>query len=643
MARRPPLDDAPTVDIGPYRLAHRIAVGGMAEVFRALWPQAAGGDRSVVIKRLRAELVDDHELRTMFEDEVRLGSRIDHTNVVSVLDHGLDDGTPYMVLEYVFGVDLWRLVRWMRTVGRGVSVSTSVWIVVQLLDGLEAVHRLRDERGGLMYVVHRDVSPSNVFLSVHGDVKLGDLGIAKATLRSREDDRGASAKGKLGYLSPEQVDGEDVDPRSDVFSAGVILAELLTGRQLFNGATEIAVLLAIRDADIGVFEEIAERLPDGLADVVRSALARRPDERAESAATLRAALTPFVTTPEDDCRAELGALVVGGLDAQTTAASRTALKKTVESSAFEREHRYAVERGGQPVGDYRLADLVKGVTIGEIEPTDHVRRDGGTDRIVEQIPEIAGYIPSSRRTPSARRMTQLGQTAERWDLSTRSIVSVLGELLEAREDGLLLCQRGHIRKEVYLDRGAPRFVTSNQPGELLGEALVHQGVLTTDQLDLALAALPRFKGRLGEALVGTNLLHPVDVMHHLNEHARQRLLALFEWSEGQASLYKDLERPQRAFRLDVDPWVILLRGLARRLDAIGPGRDAARADGFVTRDRPLAEDAPDALRALWEPCVAPTAIASLEPLAATPEQARLRVALLVELGALLWHATAEEA
>lgn len=643
MSRRPPLDDTPTRDIGPYRLAHRIAVSSMAEVYRALWPQSAGGDRAVVIKRLLPENAEDPARRAMFEDEVRLGRRIDHPNVVAVLDHGVDGDAPYMVLEYVFGVDLWRLSRWLRATGRALRPATSAWIATELLAGLEAVHGLVDDRGAHLDVVHRDVSPSNVFLSVHGDVKLGDLGIAQPTLRPVSA-AGAGAKGKLGYLSPEQIDGRPLDPRADVYSAAVVLAELLAGRPLFSGGTEIGVLLAIRDGDLGVFRSIAGALPEGLPEVVLAALERHPDRRTPTAATLRDALTRFVDDPAR-CRAELGALVVAALDAETTSAEHQALKQTVEATGFGRStpaepdaERYAVERDGARVGDYDLAELVRAVTTGEVLPTDGVRLDDADLRRVEHVPELAGFIPPSRRTPAARRIVELRETSERWDLASRSMVAILGELLRARETGLLLCERAEARKEVYVEAGVPAFVTSNQPEELLGEALVRRGVIARHELELALAALPRYQGRLGETLVGMGLLHPVDLIHHLNEHVRQRLLSLFAWREGTASLYRGIERPPRAFRIDMDPWVILEEGMSGRLAS---GEPLGHPDHAV-RAVAAGYELPPAFAALAARCASPMPLGRLAA-GDDPARTRARVAVLFELGALRWHDARAEA
>lgn len=329
---RPSLDPGVTRDLGPYRLAHRIAVGGMAEVYRALWPQAAGADRSVVIKRLLPGLVDDPEQRAMFEHEAKLGRRIQHPNVVELLAHGIEGDAPYHVLEYVFGVDLWRLTRGLRGSGRVLPRPLALWVGTELLAGLAAVHGARGEAGEPLHVVHHDVSPSNVFLSVHGDVKLGDLGIARAALHDRTD-AAARAKGKLGYRSPEQVLGRPVDARSDVFAAGVVIAELLMGRPLFAERTEVGALLAIRDGDLAPLHQLLPHLPAGLGEALRRALEHRPERRTASAEALRAALLPFLDLPPSRLREELGARVVATLDEGAGLGDRTSLAETFEQEA----------------------------------------------------------------------------------------------------------------------------------------------------------------------------------------------------------------------------------------------------------------------------------------------------------------------
>jgi len=408
---------APNHDIGPYTLANRIAVGGMAEVFRALEPRAAGEDRAVVIKRMLPALAAEAACGARFDDEARQDVRIRPGNVVDVIDHGVDADLPYIVLEYVFGVDLWRLVRWLTHNGRRLRTEVAVYLATELLAGLEAVHAVCDETGEQMRVVHRDVSPSNVFLSVHGDVKLGDLGIAQARWRERHPlaPAGERAKGKLGYLAPEQAAGRPGDQRADVFSAAVIVAELLLGRPLFAGGSEIAVLLAIRDANVRPFAQHARGLPEGLGDAVLGALARSPEDRMATARALRGELLPFATGAPGELRRELGDLVAKALaegEPSRGALDRAALAQTVEEDVNEvldertpevpsapsgrapslspedgarlfdvdspggpAASEYAVETAdGRELGPWRYARAVQAVATGEIAIGDRIRR-----------------------------------------------------------------------------------------------------------------------------------------------------------------------------------------------------------------------------------------------------------------------------
>lgn len=663
MPRRPLLDETPTHDFGPYRLAHRIAVGGMAEVYRALWPQAAGGDRAVVIKRMLPSLLDDAEQRAMFEHEARLGARIDHPNVVAMLDHGTDGEVPYLVLEYVFGVDLWRLSRWMRRVGQTFRVPLAVWIAHQMLAGLAAVHDVRDDTGAPLHVVHRDVSPSNLFLSVHGDVKLGDLGIARALLqeRTRRAVPGFRAKGKLGYLPPEQVSGGDVDQRGDVFAAAVVLAELLMGRPLFAGETEIGVLLAIRDGDLSPFQAVMPRLPEGLGRIVLRALERRPELRTPTAAALRDELTPFTSEESSSkLRNELGQLVVGALD-DDDAKDHTSLAATIEKDAawFEiptpvlppgqrppgpradSELRYRVERSGELLGRFTLAELVRSLTTHEVLPTDTVRIGNGSAQPVSGVPELSRHLPLSMRTPTVRRRTQMAETNELYDLSSRSALAVLVAACLARDEGLLLFSRGEVRKEVYVQRGVPSYVTSNQPAELLGETLVARGVIAREELEMALSAMPRFEGRLGQTLLALELVDPVVLFGHMAEQVQEKVLELFVWRDGHAALYRGIDPPERAFPMQADPWELFQCGAERRVAA---GLEHQRFDGrdgetlVRTGDLRVVPGSPSAsVKAIWSACEEPKELASLLTLAADPVSGRAAILVLVELGMLHWE------
>jgi len=587
--------------IGDYRPLHRIAVGGMSEVYRALVAQAHGGDRSVVIKRLLSSLLEDKEYRAMFEEESRLGLLIDSPNVVEVLDSGEHDGVPYLVLEYVFGVDLWQLARWLTRNRRRLDVPLAVYIATELLAGLEAVHDVRDKEGSPLLAVHRDVSPSNVFLSVHGDVKLGDLGIARPLVRENQrptGPRSLRAKGKLGYLAPEQVAGADkIDQRADLFAAAVVTCELLMGQPLFTGGTELAILLAIRDCDLTRFERHALGLPRGLVSALRDALAKEPEERVESASKLRHRLMPFAIGARERVRGDLGALVTEVIDSGERASGsfdRTSLARTVEASDSELDPAmvdlitppagpsnrrpptpdplsvgpsYVVVVKGEELGPMPYAEVVRGIVQGRFGPTDNVGKDGDEPLPLTAHRELARHLPPSSRTPTEEQRGRLAATSETFAMSPKfGMLHILARAFLERETGLYLCEQAGVRKEVYVADGEPVYVTSNQASELLGEYLVRVGVIDRTELDLALAVMPRFEGRLGDTLTALGLVEPLLLVRHIANKVREQLLGVFEWSEGSVSFYRNAAAPESSFNLGLEPWSILEDGAGARLE-----------------------------------------------------------------------------
>jgi serine/threonine protein kinase len=673
------------LDIGPYKLANRIAVGGMAEVFRALDEPPAGDPRSVVIKRLLPDLADDPKCRRMFEREADLGLRIDHENVVRVLDRGEDRGRPYIVLEYVFGVDLWRLGRHLIRTGETLSQPIALYIVTEMLAGLAAVHDAKGRDGHPLRIEHRDVSPSNIFLSIHGDVKLGDLGIAIADMREKRptaprDERG---KGKLGYLAPEIVKGVPSDQRADLFSAGVVAAELLLGRPLFTGAGEIGILLAIRDADIRPFKAIADRLPSAVDFAICSALAADPQERLETAKAFRDALLPHVDEPLRNIRSQLGRLVARVLSdtGNTQPGDSGAMAETVErrwpdrssrppalidddgqlrvqsdtgelipvlDTATVDESRYEVHgEDGRPLGTFHLAGLVQAIATRKIGPGDLVSRDDGPARPLLTHRELMRHLPPSSRTPTLQKRTRLVSTTEVHDLAHAGMVGALGQALVHQQTGLMIADDDVTRVEIYLADGAPVFVTSSRAEDLLGERLVERQVITRGELDMALAVLPRFDGRLGETLSSLGLVEPVTLVRHITAQVRERLLEPFGWSHGKTAFYGGVDAPDELVKVELDPWSVLESGARLRLRL---GLEAKRFDGRDGGSRLRSAARAEHVLALRpEPAVAslltmleqPMPLARLDELnPATADDAiprsRALVVVLLAMGAIAW-------
>jgi len=247
---------------GPYQLIDRVAIGGMAEVFKAKREGVEGFEKIVAVKRILPHLSENKEFLDMFVDEAKMVAGLAHPNIVQIFDLGRIDKSYYIAMEYVHGRDLRTIMRRAREKGLRMPLDLSLRVVGQVCGALEYAHRKKDERGRPMEIVHRDVSPQNILISFEGDVKLVDFGIAKAATKASNTDRGA-LRGKLLYMSPEQAWGRPIDRRSDVFSLGIVLYEMVTETKPFVGAgTEVSILELVRQCVITPAREINPREPD---------------------------------------------------------------------------------------------------------------------------------------------------------------------------------------------------------------------------------------------------------------------------------------------------------------------------------------------------------------------------------------------
>jgi serine/threonine protein kinase len=273
--------NAPRV-VGRYVLYGEIASGGMATVHFGRLIGPAGFARPVAIKRLHAQFARDPDFVKMFLDEARLAARIAHPNVVSTLDVVAEDGEVFLVMEYVPGTSLGQLVRTLRKSGGRVPQLVAVGIVSGVLQGLQAAHEARDDRGERLDLVHRDVSPQNVLVGTDGVARLLDFGVAKASGRLQTT-RDGQLKGKLAYMAPEQVRGDPLTRRTDVYAASVVLWEALTGKRLFYAENEASVLARVLCAEVPAPSAIVAELPRSLDRVVLRGLDRDPTKRYASA------------------------------------------------------------------------------------------------------------------------------------------------------------------------------------------------------------------------------------------------------------------------------------------------------------------------------------------------------------------------
>ncbi|MBT9557267.1 MAG: serine/threonine protein kinase [Myxococcales bacterium] len=262
---------------GKYILLNKIAMGGMAEIFRAKTLGAEGFEKEVVIKRILPHFTEDESFVTMFIDEAKVSSKLSHPNIVQIYDFDLLDGCYYISMEFVEGKDLKRVVDVGVKTGRGLTVAQMVHIGAETAKGLHYAHTKLD-KGQPLNIVHRDVSPHNVMVSYEGDVKVMDFGIAKAAARSTKT-RAGTVKGKCAYMSPEQARGKNLDGRSDMFAVGVMLWEMLTNHRLFAGESDFETLSNVLKQEAPPPSSLNPEVPASLDAIILKCLSKERDER----------------------------------------------------------------------------------------------------------------------------------------------------------------------------------------------------------------------------------------------------------------------------------------------------------------------------------------------------------------------------
>ncbi len=280
---------------GKYYLLERINVGGMAEVFRAKAYGVEGFERLVAVKRILPNIAEDKEFISMFIDEAKIAVQLNHANIAQIFDLGMVDSAYYIALEHILGRDLRAIFDRCRNRGEPMPVAQACFCVMKVCEGLDYAHNKRDQGGRELNLVHRDVSPQNMMISFEGEVKLIDFGIAKAVNKNSQTQAGI-LKGKFGYMSPEQVRGLPIDRRSDIFSCGIVLYELLTGERLFVGESDFSTLEKVRNVEILPPSTYNRKIPDELERIVLKALAKDTEDRYQNAIDLHDELQAFVYT-----------------------------------------------------------------------------------------------------------------------------------------------------------------------------------------------------------------------------------------------------------------------------------------------------------------------------------------------------------
>ncbi len=283
------------IQFGKYRLIQPLAQGGMAEIFLAKQQGPAGYEKSVVIKRVLSHYSSNPDFVEMFLDEARLAALLSHPNIVQMFDFGEVDGSYYLCMEYLRGEDLHTLLRMAKNKNLIIPAQVAATVVAAACDALHYAHNLTTDEGKALHIIHRDISPSNIFLTYQGQVKVLDFGIARAEGKVVKTAMGV-IKGKISYMAPEQARGYQLDARVDVWALGVVLHELLTGKRLFSRNSDVESFKALLDDPIPMPADVADGIPAELNDIVAKALERNLDHRYPSAKAMYDDLDDFLAS-----------------------------------------------------------------------------------------------------------------------------------------------------------------------------------------------------------------------------------------------------------------------------------------------------------------------------------------------------------
>jgi eukaryotic-like serine/threonine-protein kinase len=645
--------------MGGYVIDERLATGGTADVFLAHPSSGESPAKQVVIKRLLSSLRADQGSREAFAEEAALHQLFRHPNIVECYELAYLEGEPFLVMELVLGADLHRVMRVAQARRRPIAPPLACFIAREMLAGLGVVHAATASDGSPLGIVHRDVSPSNIYLSTDGYVKLGDFGIAKpASARTpRAGSLGSAIKGKFAYLAPEQVASEAIDSRADLFAVANILSEMMLARPLFPGSGQLAVLLSIRDVRIDALDGPSP-IPFPLIQTLKRALSRDPIKRFPTADAFADALRPFSLHDVATARREIAQLVrwaretsmemraVGEHPDQRGAAaaliSRPQPSIRLDSSILRDDsgpHKPVQlvsppEPSPQPaspsdnvtaeftplpsqvrtsdgrlLGPFPYAKLVELVVTGRLSSEDEIDFMGTGFVPLSEIDELARHLaPRSTVTKQLQgpgAPDWHGFAAERYDEDIGGaiepgIATALSYIASREASGVLIAQQGSRRKEIYVDLGRIHHVASSEATEMLGEYLVARGLLERGDLDFALAVLPRFDGHLGEALTGLGLLDAVAMFGAIQGQGRDKIVDVFTWNDGELSFYRDARAGKVEFPLDLLIGPIVEAGVHTMLDDV---HAQARYKPWLERKLRISEASPSLRSAGWSPRV----------------------------------------
>ena len=524
---------------GKYVLVDHISSGGMADVYRAKVQGIRGFTKTVAIKKIHEHLLERTRFLRMFTDEAKIASRLVHNNIVQIHDLGEVDSVPYIAMEYVSGRDLYRILKRLAAMNRRFPWRLATLVISEVCTGLQFAHDFRSPDDQPQEIVHRDVSPRNIVISYDGEVKLTDFGVARARDREEHTEHGV-IKGKVRYISPEGARGHEVDRRSDIFSLGIVFAEMLTMAPLRDAPNEMVMLLDIRKGnfDRGRIDE----LPESLRTVVDHAIATDPDDRYPSAAAMRDDLLARVDpATQPMTKAEVATFMHALFTDDIEREKKSDFK--AEQDLLKELQRQQQEAGAQgPPTTVAPADSANPLNI-----------FGGREPGPVAVPAIKADIEDP------------GPPDVTGNLIDQSLCHLFHWLAETREDGRLDLIREPVRKSVYFEEGHPVFATSNIESERFGEYLVAKGELSREQHAEVLDFAARKGLRFTEALLALDVCTPNQLFRALGEQVRDRILDLFTWTTGSFELFHDSNPTDPVLPLNLRSHTLIHEGVQERL------------------------------------------------------------------------------
>jgi phosphate transport system substrate-binding protein len=374
-------------NVGPYRLVASLGRGGQAEVYLAIRRGPAGFSKLVVIKSIRPEMEDDPRFKDMLMSEARLAARLHHPNVVQTLEVGDDGGRFYIAMEFLDGQPLHKVVRAARASG-GIGLPLAAAIVSEMLAGLHSAHELRDWDGRSLEVIHRDVSPQNVFITYDGEVKLVDFGIAKAATGGEVTQAGI-IKGKAAYMAPEQALGRPIDRRVDVYAAGIVFWELLTGRRLFFMADAPEASQKLLSDPTPPVASVASEIPPAIGAIADKALAGEPDQRFATAAEMREALESAL---EESGVRKARREEVGRFVAELFERDRRWLRGKIRESIAATESETPTEHTPAALPELRAPQIPSSDTLPPVAPKRAKRRVAALAGVAFVVACVLGFV-----------------------------------------------------------------------------------------------------------------------------------------------------------------------------------------------------------------------------------------------------------